>query len=604
MAILDHPAAGTAPMLQNNMGTLPDWVSAICSLIATVVALLTLITVYLASIQILTRRQIYRLGLSKKSLGPWKSTVVSPSAIRMQTQIKTPTLSVPLLVQKKWKPEIAFPVGFELSPKKAHADLEAGTQVHVLAEASWVNFLQGLGLNPENGKSFYKMQYESELVNGIVPMRWKGRDLVGICSILGFQSIESDPSTRKPMQLPTRWSGPLGWLQFRASSDGCIVEYRRRAVIKDQLHEESHDYYRKLNVECRPFKLKSRLWQSISGMCLSDNEYFTDEELKGKLFGRKANRPQGLRPEDFEKGMSQASSQHTRGISDLLGFLDSDFEKKASEGNSKKRMAVLYLSPGHLSVAIEGELVHSRGLGQDTTYEHSYIYTDEDEVDKEYEFKLGCLRMNRDLLAYMKEAVLRIEPDGFYFSSSKLLNFQVAQIWSHASSISEKRLDKKYIFPTDRLAAWAESEPSKQLRDDSPEKQLCSAIKLINNFQLIKSTSRAMFTTADMVLISKASVSLRDLIKDTGMDLVWAILASPKVFDHLTKCITETTMEDLLASKLSCSSGFFNFEKMKCSAELDMGLSEEKIRVELVGNRTFEGIQVVATVMDVFLNFS
>ena len=630
MSILEHQTIGAASSATSSTITKADWISATSSLVAAVVALLTLITVYLASIEILTRRQVYRLGLSKKSLGPWKSTVVSPSALRMQTQIRTPTLSVPLLVSKSWEPKIAYPVGFELRLKHPEADLEAGRMV--LAQASWVNFLEGLGVRPEDGGGLGKMQYESGLVNGIVPMRWKGRDLAAICSILGFQSNGGKPNTEKLMELPTQWSGPLGWLQFRASSEGCIVEYRRRSVIKDQLSQEFHDYYKDLGVEIRPFKLKSRLWQSIGGMCLSDNkvislsercrwaeemrdregnaegslneicnefmdceEDFTDEEVRRKFFGRKDNRPKGLRPEAFENAMSQLSPQHTRGISDLLRFLNSDVS--ATEGNSKK-MVVLYPSPGHLSVSIEGELVHSRGLEKDHPYEYSYIYKDEDEVERVYEHKLGRLCMDTLLLKHMKKAVLQIEPDGFYFSPSKLLNFQVAQIWSHASSISEKCLDQQYIFPIERLEFSAGGEAN----EDTPGKELYNSIKLINNFQLIKSTSRAMLTTADMALTSRASASLRHLIEDGGLDLVWAILASPELFDRLFYHITNTTMNELLDFRLTCKSGRFDLTLVKCS-EPEVGQATDGIEVELVEDGIFRGIQVVAALMDVFLNF-
>ncbi|PWW74553.1 hypothetical protein C7212DRAFT_283057 [Tuber magnatum] len=594
MAILEHGAIEAASLASSTADTTADWISAVCSLLGAIVALLTLITVCFASDQILTR---HRLGLSKQCLGTWKSVVVLPSALRMQTRIMTPTISVSLLVAKRWQPKISSSAGFGRESKGTNGDLEAsGT---VLVQASWVNFLEGLGMSPENGKDFYRMRYESESVNGIVPVRWKGRDLAAICSILGFQSIESKPNNRKLMELPTQWSGPLGWLQFRHGSGGCIVEYRRRSVTKDQLPREFHSYYQDLGVESRPFKFKSRLWQSITGMCLSDNEVisFSDTsgwaekmgdcggnteqsantdygartecvgelagEIKREMFDRKANRPQGLRAKDFEDGMSQVSPQHTCSISGLLRNPGSDM--RAMEGNSKKTV-VLCPSPGHLSVAIEGELVDSRGLGNDGTHEYSYIYTDEDGVGKVYKHKLGCLRMDTDLLALMKKAVLQIEPDGFYFSPSGLLNFQVSQIWSHASSISERLLDQKCIFSRTR------------------------------------NTSYAMLTIGDLLLISKASVSLRGLIGHNGMDLVWAILASPELFSHLDDCIACTQMQDLLDSTLTCESGRFDFTQMKYSDQ-EARQAPGEIEVELVGDSAFEGIQIVAAFVDVFLNF-
>ncbi|KAG0137946.1 hypothetical protein HOY82DRAFT_319777 [Tuber indicum] len=622
MAIFERMAIATASLAPHVTGTSAEWISAICSLIAVALALFTLITVCLASDQILIR---HRLGLSKESLGPWMPTVVSPSAFRMQMRVLTPTLSVRLLVAKNWQPVISIPLGFELPPKSAKTDLEASRMV--LAQASWVKFLEGLGISPGDDRGFYQMRYESESVNGIVPMRWKGPDLAAICSILGFQPIKSKPNTRKLMDLPTQWSGPLGWLQFRTSSDGCIVEYRRRSVTVDQIPLDLHNYYRNLDVESPPFKLKSRLWQSIGGMCCSDNEviYLSDTlekmrdrggnveelvdamcdernecpevysggEVVGRMFSKKANRHRGPRG----NRIPQLSPQLTRGISDLLRSPCSDV--KGMKGSSRK-MVVLRPSPGHLSTALAGELVHNRGLEKDRPYEYTCTHTDKNEVDKHCEHKLGRLCMDTNSLALMKKAVLRIEPDGFYFSPSRLLNLQLAQIWSCAFSISETRPNQQYIFPIGQLDLWVDEGRHGWPSDDAPERQLYNAIKLINYFQSIKSTSHPTFTAADMILISRASASLRKLIGPQGMDLVWAILASPKLFGHLADRITHTTMQDLLYSRLICKSGRFNFSQMKRS---EVKLAADEIKVELVEDGTFRGIQVVAAFMDVFLNF-
>ena len=248
MAILEYRAAGAAILAPSTtggtVGSMTDWVSAISSLVGAVVGALVLLAVYHTWTQIFARRQIYLSGLSEKSLGPWKSVVVSSSILPMQTQIRTPTLSVPLLVSKSWDPKISYPVGFELGLKRTEADLEAGRMV--LAQASWVNFLEGLGVSPEDGGVFYKMQYEPELINGIVPMRWEGRDLVAICSILGFQSIGSKPDAGKLMELPTQWSGPLG----------C---YNSEPAQKDVLSNTVGDQRPRIN-SLRNFTTIIRIW--------------------------------------------------------------------------------------------------------------------------------------------------------------------------------------------------------------------------------------------------------------------------------------------------------------------------------------------------------
>ncbi|KAI5776931.1 hypothetical protein EDC01DRAFT_432681 [Geopyxis carbonaria] len=251
------------------MGALSDWISAVCSAVAAIVALLTLVTVYLAAQQILSRLQVYRLGISWKSLGPWKENVVKHSLFRMQTKIYTPKLSLAFLVTKQWDTEFQLPIGFaDPTPKKSTTDPESGELGKTLAEASWVNFLEGIGIEPTKSSDLYEMQYQTDLVNGIVPMRWKGSDLVGICSILGFQAPADITPEKSSMPLPTQWNGPLGWIQFRGSADGCIAEFRRRALFENQLPETIHDYYRTLDVSYRKIRVVSRLWNSIGGFVM------------------------------------------------------------------------------------------------------------------------------------------------------------------------------------------------------------------------------------------------------------------------------------------------------------------------------------------------
>lgn len=150
--------------------SIADWISAISSLVAAVVAILTLLGLYLASIRIFTRRLVQRLDRSKKSLGSWQPTVVWPSALRMQRRIETSTLSVPRFISKNWKPTISLPAMFKLGRKDTDWDVEA--QRTVPAQAHWVNFLECLGVSSEDGGVFYEMRYESELVNGIVPIHF------------------------------------------------------------------------------------------------------------------------------------------------------------------------------------------------------------------------------------------------------------------------------------------------------------------------------------------------------------------------------------------------------------------------------------------------
>ncbi|KAF8252467.1 hypothetical protein K440DRAFT_536560 [Wilcoxina mikolae CBS 423.85] len=584
-----------------------DWISAVCSVVAAVVAVVTLLTVYLAAMQILSRRQIYRLGVSTKSLGPWKSKVVRPSLLRMQTQISTPTISLPKLVKKNWEPSVTFPTGFECRPKKAVPDPE--DCVPVLAEASWVNFLESLGLEPEKSVAFYEMQSEAELVNGIVPMRWKGRDLVGICSILGFQVFQDDDklSFTKPMPLPIQWSGPLGWMQFRASSDGCIVEYRRRALLKNQLSSDIHEYYQSLDVADRPLCLVSRLWQSINGLYLPNNEILyiggtdrlgeerrnraeniqrstdeicdeamkfdlTEEEMRKMLFGKKSRRPDALGPEAAKSGLSQLSQpQSLSGVPEFLRCLGGEDILKTAK--KSKRMEVLNPCPGLLSIIVEGELADSRGLDFSGCHEYDRLYTDLEDVNRTtYPYKLGCFFMKKDLLELIKKAVLLLEPDGFYFSPTCHLYHDVSQIWSHVEEESNKL---EHVFPKTELTDW-----------------------------------RTVFTINDMRIISKASVSLRRIVSSSphaqGMDLVWAMIASPELFSDLVQRfgkIKAQSMQNMLDATVLSRDGWVDCKSLT-DADLDPDLNlVGRYEVPLISEGDFSGTQILAAFLDVFLTF-
>lgn len=589
------------------MGLATDWISAVCSAIAAIVSLLTLIAVYLSAIQILSRRQLYHLGISKKSLGPWKSKVVLPSLLKMETRIFTPTVSLSRLVKKGWVPNLAFPIGFTYTPTNDDPE-------QVLAEASWVNFLESLGLAPEDEK-YYLMQSEPELVGGIVPMRWKGRDLVGLCSMLGFQSHEEKPSFKTPMPLPMQWSGPLGWLQFRASSDSCIVEYRRRRLFDNQLSSHVHGYYSERGIPVRPVCLGSRLWQSINGLYLPNGKLLylggtdrksemladldkntqsiedlcntvmasdpTDEEMRRMLWGRKAKRPDTVSPTAVEKGPTQAPESQSI-LESLCGLSSRDRLKEGTYDRSMT-LEVLKPCPGLLSVIVEGELANVRGLDLKHCHEYHRLYTDLDEVSaKTHPHQLGRFRVDDDLLALLKDAVLNLKPDGFYFSPTFHLYRDIIEIWKHVDDQSNVL---KEIFP--KTKEW-------KTLSTTQNKDLYHAMTLCNEFQHIKITSRAVFTIDDMGVISKASVSLRRIVSQEGLDLIWAIIVSPDLFTGLVEQMAQMEVEAVIKTTVKCTG-----KTLDCTS---LGL-DKRYPVPLMDDGKFSGTQILAALMDVFLTY-
>ncbi|KAJ2978134.1 hypothetical protein NUW58_g7589 [Xylaria curta] len=146
--------------------SLTDWISAISSTIAAAISIITVITVYVAARQLLTEHRAYQMGLSQNTLGPWHDKVKTKHLLGLQQEICTPTITLPMLLKQDWRPNFVFPSGVQLGrldPEKA------------LAKAGWVNFVEALGLRPQDDK-FYHMSAQPTLVNGIVPMRWAGKD--------------------------------------------------------------------------------------------------------------------------------------------------------------------------------------------------------------------------------------------------------------------------------------------------------------------------------------------------------------------------------------------------------------------------------------------
>lgn len=182
-----------------------DWIAMVCSAIAALFALVTVVTVYVAARQLLTEHRAYQIGLSQQALGPWHDKVKTGHLLGLQQTIATPVISVPLLLKQEWRPEFIFPTGFEPSDSQSDPHVRNGPAQprwagflralrlkpredgnlyapidaeKASARASWVNFVQALNVQPQDDR-FYRMEAQSTLVNGIVPMRWVGKDLCG-----------------------------------------------------------------------------------------------------------------------------------------------------------------------------------------------------------------------------------------------------------------------------------------------------------------------------------------------------------------------------------------------------------------------------------------
>ncbi|KAF1833155.1 hypothetical protein BDW02DRAFT_570352 [Decorospora gaudefroyi] len=581
----------------------PDWISAVSGLVAAVITLITLFTVYVAALQLLSERRKYRHSLSHMALGPWRPKVLSSSLFGFRTSVSTPFVSLAKLMELKWSPQLEFPLGIpnQIPRKRLYfRDIEKADETKILAQSSWVTFMQGLGISPTDTTRF-DMRFESSLLAGCVPMRWRGPDLVGLCAMLGFVSHEATPSFSSPMPLPLQWTGPLGWMQFRDGSQGCVAEFRRRNDMTDQLSKEASQYFQNqaAGTSC---SLIPRLCHALGGLCITvdgqdrlfyvgpqdfertihffleawkksaeeDQDKSKDEDAKSEnssatndnehendsdsSFSSEASSTRELFDDIEKKSMPDEEIleklwgvQHVdlkrRGLGVKKGELRGDLLKSAPDEMRKKQRKerglkeILIPCPGLLSVVIQGEMATTYGLDISSCVEYHRIFSlDDNLTGRDYPYHLGNMYMDRDTLKLFKNALLRFKPDGFYLCPTGVLNADINDVYTH---VKGGLFGTEQIFPDIALADWNDN-------DD-----LYWAVKLCKEMQVKRRKARATFSIKDMTIISRASERLQR--HPSSPDLFWALLVCPALFTDLRTrlgSLDATTLKLLLVSDL------------------------------------------------------
>ncbi|KAI0546689.1 hypothetical protein F4679DRAFT_575256 [Xylaria curta] len=484
--------------------------------------------------------------------------------------------------------------------------------------------MQSLALSPTDDH-LYEMRGVSEIMNGVIPMRWTGQDIAGVCSIMGFQSYEKEPSCRSPMILPMQWSGPLGWLQFRSSENGCIAEFRTRMNLPEQISREFHRYYNgySCQVPCEPYYLESRLWNSINGLSLqkdsvlylggkdpskSDEDFdddknisenqilnqlmsadFTAEEIQRKLFGKAKNRTAPLRRE-IER--AQGGGRPAAGMS-YKDDTDSFFSSILRDAMTFSKKEVFLPCPGLLSVSIYGELAHSRGLSIENAKEYRRIYIEAEDIDHSlYPYNLGDLYVDEKLLKLIKEAALLLRPDGFYFSPTPCVYQDLREMYHNI----EGQLDRK-LFSIDQQCI----------------QHLYMGMGLCNELQLTRKTAHATFSVEDMRLLAKAVGTLKDVLgssqENRGDDLIWAMLYSPNLSLDVRKWI-EAASDDLygfFSAMVTIKDGILDcagwIDSIGPAERHNLNSGTTKYKVPLIQDGVFSGAQVVAALTIAFITY-
>ncbi|KAI1150748.1 hypothetical protein F4825DRAFT_477747 [Nemania diffusa] len=537
-----------------------DWISAVSSLAAAVIGVMTLLTVYVGAMQILSENRIYRHGLSWMSLGPWQAMVAKRTLFGLQRQISAPRVSIKVLTQMK--------------------------------------------------RGEYEMQDASELVNGIVPMHWTGKDLVSVCSILGFQSHGAKPSFSLPMPLPMRWSGPLGWLQFRASANGCVAEFRRRRELRNQISGDSHDYYkRQPSPPCNPDAFRSRLWNSIGGFALDKSEalYLSGPD------GEESEEEDGDEEEPTDEQLSrELASKDMRSPPSAVMHDKMD---------SSSRKQILWECDGILSTVSHGELAYSRGLSILDCYEYDCKYTMAKKIDKSiYIYHLGDIYMNKKLLGLMKRALLLLRPDGFYFSPTTNLDKDLGQAYKHSEKLSKERekifpeafIEKmagKKKTPLKQAVSTSSSSPSEELTNkgtNDATKCIANAMDLCNELQEMRKKRVGGFSVDDMQLMAKAAALL---LPDPGeQDLVWAILYYPKISADVLKQLKMEDVETFFNIAVIVKDhvvycGPWVWADGEPTAPDDNTWYRGYYNIPFIADNIFTGKQLVAAITKVFLTY-
>ncbi|KAK4145167.1 uncharacterized protein C8A04DRAFT_27171 [Dichotomopilus funicola] len=591
------------------------WLSAMSSVAAAIIAMATLLTVYIAAVQLASQNRLFKQGLSWRAIGPWGPRVTRSSLLGLRRTISVPSLSLKSLVGNGWKPELVFPAGI---PKTPRAHVEEGDNVQ--ARAGWVNFIQALDLSPDipsdGSMRLYEMQHASELLNGVVPMPWTGKDLVGICSILGFQSHEN--------------------------TNGCVVEFRRRMFMANQISDDIHRHWKGRDLSQEDHFLRSRLWNAIGGFLLPDENVLylggiyetkgprdlepesqeatdaqlfddltsanlTSEEIMLKLFGKKKDRPQALRREADRDNPTQSDRGTRNPDPDPLEALLRLELDKASCGCSGMK-ELLRPCPGFLSVVINGELAYSRGLSSalDKCKEYDRWYASlEDGIDPvRYPHHLGDLYMDDKILALMKDALLHLCPDGFYFSPTRIVLADLNEAYGHIEQLSNKAAME--IFPTHALTTPPPETPQDAFDD------LLYSLDLCNDLQCRRKTGYAMLSVEDMRLLAKASYSLKPIISPAGgggRDLIWAMICCPDLPRDICSSLapTKSDITGFLAARFVCRSA-----SLRCAYPPDLlrgsgGAGPEKdvdyYAVPLVADGEFTGTQILAALAYVFITY-
>jgi hypothetical protein len=321
-----------------------------------------------------------------------------------------------------------------------------------------------------------------------------------------------------------QWNGPIGYLQFRPSDEGCVVEFLPPTWGADLLSETLYDFYESAPRTRDPNFLAIRLWCSIRGLRLKNGKILY-------LSRAGATTPATWYPGDCKEGEMIFHLLEPCPALLLSNIVDCEI----AFGNGLDiRQCVEYVR----SCASESEAVLTKSNNGELWYP---VKPFTEELKERFPYTFGVLRMDLCLLKYIKEVVELLKPDGYYFSAPTTLLMDVSNIFN--AIYSYPRLYKDLCFP--RLSI-------DDLPDHPHRDAIYHAMLLCNECQFMHSKSQAFqITIDDTAILSKASEMLRKVVKAPA-DLSWAMLVCPDLFtdladmfeepEWLKKCLEQTVI--------------------------------------------------------------
>ncbi|KAK4187217.1 hypothetical protein QBC35DRAFT_239985 [Podospora australis] len=353
---------------------------------------------------------------------------------------------------------------------------------------------------------------------------------------------------------------PLGWLQFRPSANGCIAEFRRRGEQVDPFPKHIHEYWKDRAMPDPKNFLLSRLWNAIGAFLLAD----------GTVLYIGGAKDDGLHDMEEEIGMT-----------------------KDEAGQEGKTMEPLDPCPNSLSRTITGNLVHSRGLSIDNCKEYGrqYVHPSRGLDRQRYRHKLGAMYMDDHILALLKDGLLVLRPDAFYFSPASILKDDLKEIYSH---IEEQCENAVYVFPN--------LHKSRPLGDSEGASHVHQAMVLCNNLQNMRKKGELSVSVEGMRVLAKASNALKTVLSGSGRDIFWAMLYCPEFSRDVRRALKTTNVAGFAAARVRYADGTLNCSSLPgfCGRVTERpGL----YRVPLVATGEYSGLQILAALANVFLRF-